>query len=77
MWQAAIIEIPANQSGGLSDGHLRLAQFDLSQKSHKVAILLGIILLSALSLPDRREGGSGGSRCRRPLELSSGGSKFP
>jgi hypothetical protein len=62
---------------GLSDGHLRLAQFDLSQKSHKVAILLGIILLSALSLPDRREGGSGGSRCRRPLELSSGGSKFP
>src|SRR5260370_27186409 len=39
--------------------------------------LLGIILLSALSLPDRREGGSGGSRCRRPLELSSGGSKFP
>ena len=62
---------------GLSDGHLRLAQFDLSQKSHKVAILLGIILLSALSLPDRREGGSGGSRCRRPLELSSGGSKLP
>ena len=69
--------IPTNQSADFSDGHLRLAQFDLSQKSHKVAILLGIILLSALSLPDRREGGSGGSRCRRPLELSSGGSKFP
>jgi len=49
----------------------------LSQKSDKVAVLLGIILLSALSLPDRREGGTGGSRCRRPLELSSGGSKFP
>jgi hypothetical protein len=49
----------------------------LSQKSHKVPVLLGITLLSAFSLPDRREGGSGGSRCRRPLELSSGGSKFP
>jgi len=30
----------------------------LSQKSHEVAVLLGITLLSALSLPDRREGGS-------------------
>ena len=30
----------------------------LSQKSHKAAVLLGITLLSALSLPDRREGGS-------------------
>jgi hypothetical protein len=34
--------IPTNQSADFSDGHLRLAQFDLSQKSHKVAILLGI-----------------------------------
>ena len=31
----------------------------LSQKSHKVVVLLRITLLSALSLPDRRERGSG------------------
>src|SRR6202165_5913908 len=49
----------------------------LSQKSHKVPVLLGIILLSALSHPDRREGGSGGSRCRRPVLLSSAGFKLP
>src|SRR5713226_10533325 len=60
------------QRWSLAPGSVRL-----SQKSHKVAVLLGITLLSALSLPDRREGGIGGSRCRRPLELSSGGSKFP
>ena len=34
----------------------------LSQKSYKAAVLLGITLLCALSLPDRREGGSDGSR---------------
>ena len=34
--------IPTNQSADFSDGHLRLAQFDLSQKSDKVAVLLGI-----------------------------------
>src|ERR1700680_542134 len=56
------------QRWSLAPGSVRL-----SQKSHKVAVLLGIILLFALSLPDRREGGSGGSRCRRPLELSLGG----
>ena len=74
--QAAIIEsrppICGLQRWSLAPGSGRL-----SQKSHKVAVLLGITLLSALSLPDRREGGIGGSRYRRPLELSSGGSKFP
>jgi hypothetical protein len=54
-----------------------LGSVRLSQKSYKAAVLLGFTLLSVLSLPDRREGGSGGSRYRRPLELSSGGSKFP
>jgi hypothetical protein len=49
----------------------------LSQKSHKVAVLLGIILLSALSLPDRREGGSGGSRCRRAVRALLGWFKGP
>ena len=34
--------IPTNQAADFSDGHLRLAQFDLSQKSDKVAVLLGI-----------------------------------
>jgi hypothetical protein len=49
----------------------------LSQKSHKVAVLLGIILLSALSLPDRRKGGSGGSRCRRAVRALLGWFKGP
>ncbi len=62
----------ASKGWSLAPGSVRL-----SQKSHKVAVLLGITMLSALSLPDRREGGSGGSRYRRPLEFSSGGSSSP
>ncbi len=47
------------------------------EPKHKVTVLLRITLFSAPSLRDRRKRGVGGSRCRWPLELSSGGSKFP
>jgi hypothetical protein len=69
--------IPINQSADFSDGHFAPGSVRLSQKSHKVAVLLGIILLSALSLPDRREGGSGGSRCRRAVRALLGWFKGP
>jgi hypothetical protein len=62
---------------GLQRWSLAPGSVRLSQKSHKVAVLLGIILLSALSLPDRREGGSGGSRCRRAVRALLGWFKGP
>src|SRR5712672_1204475 len=49
--------IPTNQSAEFSDGHLRLAQFDLSQKSDKVAVLLGIYCFPRFrSRTDGKEG---------------------
>src|ERR1700682_1408619 len=76
-WIATSQVFASSPTGSCAPVSFTVDTVRLSQKSHKVAVLLGIILLSALSFPDRREGGSGGSQYRRPLELSSGGSKFP
>src|SRR5258708_18845474 len=41
--------IPTNQSAEVSDGHLHLAQFDLSLKSNKGAVLLGLYFYARVS----------------------------
>jgi hypothetical protein len=67
---------PTNQSADFSDGRWRLAVFDLAKSLIRWSPI-GDYTASPLSLPDRWDGGSGSSRPRRPLELSSGDSSSP